>query len=80
MIQDEELKDVEGIRPVPGAIEFLRALPRDRWAIVTSAPIELARKRMAAAGVAAQLIGFILKFCQFAILRRSYPVRLAISL
>ncbi|MDX3978582.1 HAD family hydrolase [Shinella sp.] len=51
VIQDEELIDVEGIRPVPGAIEFLRALPRDRWAIVTSAPTELARKRMAAAGI-----------------------------
>jgi len=50
-IQDEELKDVEGIRPVPGAIDFLNALPRDRWAIVTSAPIELARRRMAAAGI-----------------------------
>lgn len=50
-IQDEELEDVAGIRPVTGAIDFLNALPRDRWAIVTSAPIELARKRMAAAGI-----------------------------
>lgn len=50
-IQDEELEDVEGIRPVPGAIDFLNTLPRDRWAIVTSAPMELARRRMTAAGI-----------------------------
>src|SRR6218665_2868080 len=50
-IQDEELADVDGIKPVPGAIDFLNALPCDRWAIVTSAPIELARRRMTAAGI-----------------------------
>lgn len=50
-IQDEELADVDGIKPVRGAIDFLNILPRDRWAIVTSAPIELARRRMTAAGI-----------------------------
>lgn len=50
-IQDEELADVEGIKPIAGAVDFLNSLPRDRWAIVTSAPIELARKRMSAAGI-----------------------------
>lgn len=50
-IQTEELADVDGIKPVYGAIDFLNALPRDRWAIVTSAPIELARRRMTAAGI-----------------------------
>jgi sugar-phosphatase len=50
-IQNEELADVDGIKPVRGAIDFLNALPRDRWAIVTSAPIELARRRMTAAGI-----------------------------
>ncbi len=47
----EEMEDVAGIVPIPGAVTFLNAIPRDRWAIVTSAPIELARRRMAAAGI-----------------------------
>lgn len=50
-IQEEELADVEGVKPIAGAVDFLNSLPRDRWAIVTSAPIELARKRMSAAGI-----------------------------
>lgn len=47
-----EIADVEGIVPVPGAIEFLRALPADKWAVVTSAPRALALSRLAAAGIA----------------------------
>lgn len=50
-IQDEELEDVEGIKAVPGAIAFLNTLPRSRWAIVTSAPVDLAHRRMKAAGI-----------------------------
>jgi mannitol-1-/sugar-/sorbitol-6-phosphatase len=50
-IQNEELADVEGIKPIAGAVAFLNSLPRNRWAIVTSAPIELARKRMNAAEI-----------------------------
>jgi mannitol-1-/sugar-/sorbitol-6-phosphatase len=46
-----ELDDVDGIVEIAGAVEFLRQLPDDRWAIVTSAPRELAVKRMAAAGI-----------------------------
>ncbi len=48
---DEEMEDVDGIVEIPGAISFLNSLPPQRWAIVTSAPIELARRRMAAAGI-----------------------------
>lgn len=48
---DEEMEDVNGIVEIPGAISFLKSLPPERWAIVTSAPIELARRRMAAAGI-----------------------------
>src|SRR6478735_10092136 len=48
---DEEMEDVDGIVEIPGAISFLNNLPPERWAIVTSAPIELARRRMAAAGI-----------------------------
>lgn len=50
-IEGEEMEDVEGIKPIAGAIALLSNLPRDRWAIVTSAPIELARRRMRAAGI-----------------------------
>jgi sugar-phosphatase len=46
-----EIADVEGVVPIPGAVEFLSALPPERWAIVTSSPIELARVRLAAAGI-----------------------------
>jgi sugar-phosphatase len=47
----EEMEDVGGIVAIPGAIDFLNGIPREKWAIVTSAPIELARRRMAAAGI-----------------------------
>lgn len=46
-----EIEDVEGVVPIPGAVEFLSALPPERWAIVTSSPIELAKVRLAAAGI-----------------------------
>ncbi len=48
---NEEMEDFGGIVEIPGSIRFLNALPGDRWGIVTSAPIELARRRMAAAGI-----------------------------
>lgn len=51
-ILDAEMADLEGILPLPGAIGFLNSLPRERWAVVTSAPRELALKRMAEAGIA----------------------------
>lgn len=46
-----EMEDVDGILPIPGAIEFVNSLPADRWAIVTSAPAELAHRRLKAAGI-----------------------------
>ncbi|CDZ33846.1 Phosphatase YfbT [Neorhizobium galegae bv. officinalis] len=46
-----EIEDVEGVVPIPGAVEFLSALPPESWAIVTSSPIELAKVRLAAAGI-----------------------------
>lgn len=46
-----EIEDVEGVVPIPGAVEFLLALPPQCWAIVTSSPIALARVRLAAAGI-----------------------------
>ena len=46
-----ELEDLQGITAKPGAIRLLNALPADRWAVVTSSSQELARKRIAAAGL-----------------------------
>lgn len=47
----DEMIDLEGIVEIAGAIEFLNSLPQDRWAIVTSAPKELALVRMAKVGI-----------------------------
>jgi sugar-phosphatase len=50
-ITEAEIADVEGIVEIPGAAAFLNGLPKDRWAMVTSAPRDLALRRMAAAGI-----------------------------
>ncbi|BCJ89458.1 glycerol-3-phosphatase [Terrihabitans soli] len=46
-----EIADIDGVVPIAGAAEFLSSLPHTRWAIVTSAPIALAERRLAAAGL-----------------------------
>ena len=46
-----EIEDVEGIVEIPAAAAFLNGLPKERWAMVTSAPRDLALRRMAAAGI-----------------------------
>ncbi|MER8435351.1 HAD-IA family hydrolase [Mesorhizobium sp. M1312] len=46
-----EAADIDGILPIAGAAAFLASLPPERWAIVTSAPRELALLRIAAAGI-----------------------------
>ena len=50
-ITKAEIDDVDGVFEVAGAAKFLRSLPARQWAIVTSAPRELALRRMAAAGI-----------------------------
>ena len=50
-ITEAEIEDVEGIIEVPGAASFLKSLPANQWAIVTSAPKALALRRMVAAGI-----------------------------
>jgi mannitol-1-/sugar-/sorbitol-6-phosphatase len=50
-ILDAEMAELEGILPIPGAIAFLTSLPRDRWALVTSAGLGLALKRLKEAGI-----------------------------
>src|SRR5688572_29896130 len=47
-ITQAELEDVAGIHAIPGARELIESLPKDRWAIVTSAPRALAIRRLQA--------------------------------
>ena len=48
---EEELSNLDGIRAVAGAAALLSTLPRDAWALVTSAPRQLAQMRMECAGL-----------------------------
>jgi sugar-phosphatase len=50
-VERREIADIEGVIPLPGAMELLQALPPDRWAIVTSCTRALAPVRIAAAGL-----------------------------
>jgi mannitol-1-/sugar-/sorbitol-6-phosphatase len=50
-VERGEIEDVDGVVPLPGALELLRALPLDRWAIVTSCTRTLAGVRIRAAGL-----------------------------
>ncbi|KQN42430.1 HAD-IA family hydrolase [Frigoribacterium sp. Leaf44] len=50
-LQAVEAGTRDGTVEIPGAADFLRSLPGDRVALVTSANHELARSRMAEAGV-----------------------------
>lgn len=51
LITQAEIADVDGIVEIPGASIFLRSLPMQRWAVVTSAPKALAIRRIEAAGI-----------------------------
>jgi sugar-phosphatase len=46
-----EMDDTEGVTAIGGIVELLASLPADRWAVVTSAPRELAIRRIQAAGL-----------------------------
>lgn len=50
-VERAEIDDVGGVEAIDGIVDFLNALPSDKWAIVTSATLELAAKRLAAAGI-----------------------------
>ena len=50
-VERREIEDVGGVIPLPGAMELLRALPLERWAIVTSCTRQLAGVRIAVAGL-----------------------------
>ena len=50
-VERREIEDLEGVLPLPGAIELLASLPQDRWTIVTSSTRPLAEVRLQAAGL-----------------------------
>ena len=50
-VEHLEIEDLDGIVALPGAAELLRALPANRYAIVTSATRPLAQVRLHAAGL-----------------------------
>lgn len=50
-VERREIEDLEGVVPLPGALELLRRLPEHRWTIVTSCTRALAQVRMRAAGL-----------------------------
>lgn len=51
-ITEAEIADVDGVVAIAGAVAFLNSLPAQQWAVVTSAPLALARRRLLAAGIA----------------------------
>jgi mannitol-1-/sugar-/sorbitol-6-phosphatase len=53
VIEDIEIDDNEGLTVLPGVLELISVLPRDRWTVVTSATERLARVRLAAGGIPA---------------------------
>ena len=50
-VERGEIEDVEGVIPLPGALEILQAIPQGRWAIATSCTRRLAEVRIRAAGL-----------------------------
>jgi sugar-phosphatase len=50
-VERREIADLEGVAPLPGALELLSSLPADRWTIVTSCTRPLAEVRIKAAGL-----------------------------
>src|ERR1700758_1843385 len=50
-VERREIEDLEGVVPLPGAVELLRSLPAERWTIVTSCTRALAKVRIQAAGL-----------------------------
>jgi len=50
-VERREIGDTDGVIPLPGAMELLLAIPREKWAIVTSCTRPLAGVRIKAAGL-----------------------------
>jgi mannitol-1-/sugar-/sorbitol-6-phosphatase len=50
-VERREIADLEGVVPLPGALDLLSSLPEHRWTIVTSCTRSLAEVRIKAAGL-----------------------------
>jgi len=50
-ITQAEIAEVQGVKEIPGAAAFLNQIPLSNWAVVTSAPLQLALTRLKAAGL-----------------------------
>ena len=50
-VERREIEDLDGVVPLPGALDLLAGLPVDRWTIVTSSTRPLAEVRVKAAGL-----------------------------
>ena len=50
-VERREIEDLDGVVPLPGALDLLSSLPADRWTIVTSCTRPLAEVRIRAAGL-----------------------------
>ncbi|HEV2469163.1 MAG TPA: HAD family hydrolase [Candidatus Sulfotelmatobacter sp.] len=50
-VERREIEDLEGVVPLPGALQLLASVPSDRWTIVTSCTRPLAEVRIKAAGL-----------------------------
>ena len=51
IVESAEIADLDGVIPLPGALQLLASLPENRWTIVTSCTRELAQVRIKAAGL-----------------------------
>jgi sugar-phosphatase len=50
-VERREIEDLDGVVPLPGALQLLASLPEDHWTIVTSCTRALAEVRIKAAGL-----------------------------
>jgi mannitol-1-/sugar-/sorbitol-6-phosphatase len=50
-LERRELADTEGTLVIPGALQLLNSIPRNRWAVVTSGTRELATLRLSVGGL-----------------------------
>ena len=50
-VERREIEDLEGVVPLPGALDLLANLPHERWTIVTSCTRPLAEVRIKATGL-----------------------------
>jgi len=50
-VERREIEDIADVVALPGALALLRAIPQQRWAVVTSATRALAEVRLRAAGL-----------------------------